>query len=75
MKKKIRLEITAAGEIRAKTIGMNDEQCLDYVEILEEILDAETTDSTFTEEFLKAQQHQYQEEQTEVKQQTEVKGE
>ncbi|MEI3612348.1 DUF2997 domain-containing protein [Pseudogracilibacillus sp. SO30301A] len=74
MEKKIRLEITATGEIRAKTIGMNDEECLDYVEILESLLDAETVDSKYTEEFLLAQQLQYQEEQTPVEQQMEVKG-
>ena len=32
-------------ELRAKTIGMNDEECLDYVEILENLLDEETVDS------------------------------
>lgn len=74
MEKKIRLEINASGEIRAKTIGMNDEECLDYVAILENLLDAETVDSEYTEEFLQAQQLQYQEEQTQVEQQTEIKG-
>ena len=53
---------------------MNDEECLDYVAILENLLDAETVDSEYTEEFLQAQQLQYQEEQTQVEQQTEIKG-
>ncbi len=74
MEKKIRLEITASGEIRAKTIGMNDEECLDYVEILESLLDAETVDSEYTEEFLLAQQLQYQKQQTQVEEQMEIKG-
>lgn len=74
MEKKIRLEITASGEIRAKTIGMNDEECLDYVEILESLLDAETVDSEYTEEFLLAQQLQYQKQQTPVQEQMEIKG-
>lgn len=55
MDKKIRFEITADGEIHVKTLGMNDETCLDYVEVFERILDAETVDSSYTEEFLEAQ--------------------
>jgi|GEM_PF-845442 len=75
MSKKIRFEITASGEIKAKTIGMNDEECLDYVEILEKLLDAETVDSEFTEEYLEARLHHRTEEFVEEKQQTKLKGE
>lgn len=56
MKQQLRIEITDNGEVNVKTIGMNDERCLDYVPILEKILDAETVHSEFTEEFLRAQQ-------------------
>jgi len=57
MKQQLRIEITDDGQINVKTIGMNDESCLDYVPLLEKILDAETVHSEFTEEFLRAQQH------------------
>lgn len=50
--KKIRIEITPSGEIRAKTLGMTGEECLDYVEVIEQLLDAKSVDSEFTEEFL-----------------------
>lgn len=55
MNKKIRFEITADGEIHVKTLGMDDESCLDYVEVFEKILEAETIDSSYTQEFLEAQ--------------------
>ncbi len=55
MDKKIRFEITADGEIHVKTLGMDDESCLDYVEVFERILDAETIDSSYTDEFIEAQ--------------------
>lgn len=55
MSKKIRFEITADGEIKVKTLGMDDTSCLDYVEVFERILDAETIDSSYTQEFLDAQ--------------------
>ncbi|MFA8439485.1 DUF2997 domain-containing protein [Pueribacillus sp. YX66] len=58
MNKKIRFEITSSGEIKVKTIGMNDEQCLNYVEMIEHLLDAKTINSSYTEEFIQAQQLQ-----------------
>lgn len=51
MSKRIRFEITASGEIRAKTLGMKGEECLDYVELMEQLLDARAVDSQFTEEY------------------------
>ncbi|MEK4298640.1 DUF2997 domain-containing protein [Oceanobacillus sp. FSL W8-0428] len=51
MSKKIRIEITSDGKIRAKTLGMKGEECLDYVELVEQLVDAETIDSEFTEEY------------------------
>ena len=51
MNKKIRVEITPTGEIRAKTLGMKGEECLDYVDLVERVLEARTVDSSFTEEY------------------------
>lgn len=55
MTKQLRIEITEDGQVFIKTIGMNDDHCLEYVPLLEEILDAETIKSEFTEEYLRAQ--------------------
>lgn len=57
MKQQLRIEIADDGSIHVKTIGMDDERCLDYVPLLEKVLDAETVHSEFTEEFLRAQQY------------------
>lgn len=51
MSKKIRIEITPNGEIRAKTLGIKGEECLDYVDLMEYLTDAVSIDSTFTEEY------------------------
>ncbi|MFS0646960.1 DUF2997 domain-containing protein [Siminovitchia sp. 179-K 8D1 HS] len=49
--KKIRIKITEDGEIRAETIGIKGKDCLEYIKLLEELLDAETVDSNYTEEY------------------------
>lgn len=75
MDKKIRFEITSDGKIYAKTIGMDDESCLDYVEIMENILDAKAVDSSYTEEFLLAQNKETSKEHIAEKQRLRLKGE
>jgi myosin-crossreactive antigen len=49
--KKIIIKITEDGKIFAETLGMKGKQCLEYIQILEELLDAETIDSEFTHEY------------------------
>jgi myosin-crossreactive antigen len=49
--KKIIIKITEDGKIFAETFGMKGKQCLEYIQILEELLDAETIDSEFTHEY------------------------
>lgn len=39
------------GNIFAETIGMKGKECLQYIELLEELLDAESIDSEFTSEY------------------------
>lgn len=73
MNKKIRFEITADGEIHVKTLGMDDESCLDYVEVFEKILEAETIDSSYTQEFLEAQVIQTDKQTIEVDQEIHIK--
>lgn len=49
--KKIQIKITEDGEIRAETIGIKGKDCLEYIKLLEELLEAETVDSNYTEEY------------------------
>ena len=68
MKKKIRFTIHNNGQIHMKTLGMTDETCFDYLALMEEILEDETIDSDYTDEFL--QEYVKAEEQVTMKQQS-----
>lgn len=45
---RITLTVTADGRIAAQTHDTVGEQCLPYVQVLEDLLDAVTTDSEYT---------------------------
>ncbi|MBB5326044.1 hypothetical protein HNQ34_003162 [Anoxybacillus tepidamans] len=49
--KKVIIKITEDGKIFAETVGIKGKQCLDYIHVLEELLEAETVDSEFTHEY------------------------
>ncbi|API92533.1 MULTISPECIES: DUF2997 domain-containing protein [Virgibacillus] len=49
--KKIKIKITDDCQIFAKTVGVKGQDCLAYIELLEQLLDAETVDSNYTEEY------------------------
>ncbi len=51
MEKRIIINISPNGKIIAETENMKGKQCLDYINILESLLDAETIDSDYTEEY------------------------
>jgi len=51
MKKRIEIEIKNDGTILAETIGIKGRKCIDYIELLEEILEAEAVDSDFKPEY------------------------
>ncbi|ANU09679.1 hypothetical protein BBH88_04890 [Planococcus antarcticus DSM 14505] len=53
--KKIQIRITEDGKFFAETIGMKGEECLSVIEILEELLDAETVDSDYTVEYFETE--------------------
>lgn len=55
MKQQLRVEIKDDGQVHVKTIGMTDDSCLDYVPLMEELLDAKAIKSEFTDEYLQAQ--------------------
>jgi hypothetical protein len=47
----LRIRIKPNGEIEAETVGIKGEACLEYIRILEELLEAETVRSSFTDEY------------------------
>ena len=52
--KQIKIKITEDGNIFAETVGIKGKECLQYIELLEELLDAESIDSIFTQEYYEA---------------------
>jgi len=61
-KKQIQIRIFPDGQIKAEVIGIKGKSCTAYIEVLEQLLDAETIDSGYTPEY-------YETEQTEILQQ------
>jgi hypothetical protein len=51
MTRRIAVTITRDGTIRAETLGIKGKTCLDYVPLLEELLEAETVQSEFTADY------------------------
>lgn len=50
-KQQIIVRVAPDGAILAETIGIKGDSCLDYVELLESLLEATTVDSVFTAEY------------------------
>ncbi len=51
MAKQLVVRLRADGTVDAETFGMQGPECLDYIEALEALLEAETVSSSFTEEY------------------------
>lgn len=49
--KKLVVQLRPDGSVAAETFGMTGAECLDYIEQLEALLDAETISSQFTEDY------------------------
>jgi hypothetical protein len=49
--KRIQINIDAEGNIKAETLGIHGQRCLDYVSILEDMLDAQSVESRFTADY------------------------
>ncbi|GAB3618205.1 hypothetical protein GCM10027416_27620 [Okibacterium endophyticum] len=50
-KKKLIIQVRPDGSVHAETVGMYGEECLDYIVALEDLLDAEASESSFTEAY------------------------
>lgn len=48
---KIQVRIFPDGRIEATTLGVKGEKCTKYIKVLEDIFQAETIESAYTEEF------------------------
>ena len=48
---RIVLTVTAEGAVRAETQGIVGERCLDYVAVLEDLLEAHTVESAYTADY------------------------
>ena len=48
---RIALHIGRDGSIRAVTLGIKGKECLEYLPLLEDLLDAEIADSAFTADY------------------------
>ena len=51
-KKQIEIRIYKDGTIQSETHGIKGRKCMDYMEVLQELLQARITDSEFTPEYL-----------------------
>lgn len=53
--KQLIVQVHKDGTVNAETIGMFGDECLDYISVLEDLLEAETVQSSFTEDYKRAQ--------------------
>jgi len=51
MKKRLEVRIHPDGTIEAKTSGVKGRECTDYLSLIEELLEARTIESSFTNEY------------------------
>lgn len=65
--KKIQIRITEDGKFFAETIGMKGKECLSIIEVLEELLDAETVDSDYTAEYFETELKSFQNQNLKIK--------
>lgn len=56
MAEKVQIRILKDGSIEAVTNGIKGEKCVDYIRILEDLLEAETTNSNYTSEYYEIEQ-------------------
>jgi hypothetical protein len=57
MSRRIAITINRDGSIKAETIGIKGKTCLEYVPLLEDLLDAETVESAFTADYQSVEEH------------------
>lgn len=53
IQKRIQINVGSDGNIKAETLGIHGAKCLDYVSVLEDLLDAQSVESHFTADYTK----------------------
>ncbi|TFD34150.1 DUF2997 domain-containing protein [Cryobacterium cryoconiti] len=56
--KQLIVQVRPDGSVHAETLGMHGNECLDYIAVLENMLDAETTASSFTDAYAQVEAQQ-----------------
>ncbi len=51
MAKQLLIQLKKNGTVEAETLGMYGQECLDYIALLEDLLEADVVDSTYTEAY------------------------
>lgn len=49
--KQLIVQVHKDGTVNAETIGMFGDECLDYISVLEDLLEAETVQSSYTADY------------------------
>lgn len=62
MSKQIQIRIFKDGRIKADMQGFRGSECLEYIEILEEMLQAKTAESRYTDEYFQKEESQLKKE-------------
>ena len=65
--KKVQIRITEDGKFFAETMGIKGKECLSIIEVLEELLDAETVDSDYTAEYFETELKSFQNQNLKIK--------
>lgn len=53
MQRRLQINVDSDGNIKAETLGIHGPKCLDYVAVLEDLLDAQSVESKFTADYTK----------------------
>jgi|694.fasta_scaffold151563_4 hypothetical protein len=53
IQKRLQINVDSDGNIKAETLGIHGSKCLDYVSVLEDLLDAQSVESKFTADYTK----------------------
>jgi len=50
-RKQLVIKVRPDGTVNAETLNMKGQECLDYIAVLEDLLDAQTVTSSYTEDY------------------------
>lgn len=65
---RITIRVHADGQVSAETHDITGPKCMDYIAVLEDLLDAETVSSAFTDDYTRQNDHLNNEDSRELRQ-------